>query len=119
MISQGVVEQILRLLAEGRLSQRKIARAVGVSRGTIGAIAKGHRPRVRSVEDRWGDWGQPLGPPRRCGGCGGMVFMPCLLCHVRRLKTGRSGEQPQAEIETNSAASPDTESRATYRLGCG
>jgi hypothetical protein len=86
MVSQGVVDEILRLLADGQLSQRKISRAVGVSRGTIGAIAKGHRPRIRTTEDRWGDPKRPLGPPRRCGGCGGLVYMPCLLCRVRKLK---------------------------------
>jgi hypothetical protein len=91
MISQGIVDQIVRLLADGRMSQRKIARAVGVSRGTIGAIAKGHRPRVRRAEDRWGEPIRPLGPPRRCGSCGGLVFMPCLLCRVRTLKGGESG----------------------------
>jgi hypothetical protein len=88
MVSQGVVDQILRLLAEGRLSQRKIARTVGVSRGTIGAIAKGHRPRIRRSVERWADPNRPLGPPRRCGGCGGLVVMPCLLCRVRELKAG-------------------------------
>lgn len=87
MVSQGVVDQILRLLAEGRLSQRKISRAVGVSRGTIGAIAKGHRPRIRTTEERWGDPNRSLGPPQRCGGCGGLVYMtPCLLCRVRTIK---------------------------------
>jgi hypothetical protein len=90
MVSQGVVDQILRLLADGHLSQRKIARSVGVSRGTIGAIAKGHRPRIRTTEDRWGDPNRPLGPPSRCGGCGGLVYMPCLLCHVRYLKAVES-----------------------------
>jgi len=86
MVSQGVVDQILRLLAEGRLSQRKISRVVGVSRGTIGAIAKGHRPRVRTTEERWGDPNRSLGPPKRCGGCGGLVYMPCLLCRTRNIQ---------------------------------
>ena len=86
MISQLAVEQIQRLLAERRLSQRKIARTVGVSRGTVGSIAKGHRPRIHRSEDALGDPCRPLGPPRRCRGCGGLVFMPCLLCRVRELK---------------------------------
>lgn len=93
MVSQGVVDQILHLLAEGRLSQRKISRMVGVSRGTIGAIAKGHRPRIRATEDRWGEPIRPLGPPRRCGGCGGMVYMPCLLCRVREIKAADCGSR--------------------------
>jgi hypothetical protein len=93
MISQGVVDQILRLLGEGHLSQRKIARTVGVSRGTIGAIAKGHRPRVRRSAERWADPDRPLGPPSRCGNCGGLVFMPCLLCRVRQLRAAELAER--------------------------
>jgi len=92
MVSQGVVDQILRLLAEGQLSQRKIALSVGVSRGTIGAIAKGHRPRIRTTEERFADPNRPLGPPRRCPGCGGLVYMPCLLCRVRELKASEHGQ---------------------------
>jgi len=101
MISQAIVDQILRLLADGRMSQRKIARAVGVSRGTIGAIAKGHRPRVRRVEDRWGRSIRPLGPPKRCRGCGGLVFMPCLLCRVRELKATKNSRELQTRETAN------------------
>ena len=41
MIEPQLVEQVERLLAEGKLSYRKISRFTGVSRGTIGAIALG------------------------------------------------------------------------------
>jgi hypothetical protein len=75
------------LLAEGNLSQRKIARLTGISRGTVGAIAAGKRPDYpssrRAAED---EPGEPAGPPRRCPGCGGMVYMPCRLCAARALK---------------------------------
>jgi hypothetical protein len=74
------------MLAEGELSQRKIAQRTGVSRGTVGAIALEKRP---DYEDRRqtvrGDFPPLSGAPQRCPACGGMVQMPCLACHVRRL----------------------------------
>ena len=46
MIEPQLVERVEQLLAEDKLSHRKIARITGVSRGTIGAIASGRR-RIR------------------------------------------------------------------------
>lgn len=90
MISSGTVDQIKRLLEEGDLSQREIARQVGVSRGTVNAIARGNRPdyeaRGRERED---DVVAPGGPPVRCPTCGGMVQMPCLACRVRAVRERR------------------------------
>ena len=43
MLALTVVQQIEQLLKEGQLSQRKIAARLGVSRGTVGAIADGRR----------------------------------------------------------------------------
>jgi len=87
MIPNWRVAEIRGMLLEGKLSQRRIAERAGVSRGTVSAIALGKRP---DREDRRqavpGDFVPPSGPLRRCPGCGGMVQMPCLLCHVRRLK---------------------------------
>jgi hypothetical protein len=97
MIATWRVTAIRRMLADGESSQRKIARQTGVSRGTVGAIALGRRP---DYEDRRqtdcggfapaGESPWPSRPPRRCPACGGMVQMPCLACHVRRLR--RLGE---------------------------
>ena len=39
MIATTVVDEVRRLLREGRLSQRSIALRIGVSRGTVNAIA--------------------------------------------------------------------------------
>jgi len=89
MVPAWRVAEIRRMLAQGEFSQRKIAEQTGVSRGTIGAIALGRRP---DYDDRRqavrGDFAAPAGPLRRCPGCGGMVLMPCLLCHVRALRVG-------------------------------
>ena len=44
MLAEAVVEQIRDLLAIGELSQRKIARRLGVSRGSVNAISQDRRP---------------------------------------------------------------------------
>ena len=85
MIARAIVEQIRQLLGEQGLSQRQIARHLGVSRGTVLAIAQGRRPNYAA--DNEGDkvFSPSMGPPRRCPGCGGMVTMQCLLCKIRGL----------------------------------
>lgn len=90
MIATTLADEIRELLDSAELSQRKIARRVGVSRGTVNAIALGKRPdySVRRVGPS-DDFIPPSGPPRRCPGCGGMVRMPCLGCHVRAIKGRR------------------------------
>jgi len=90
------VADIRRMLAQGELSHRKIAEQTGVSRGTVGAIALGRRPDRDDRRQTFpGDAAAPHGPPRRCPGCGGMVLMPCLLCHVRALRVGRKPHPPE------------------------
>jgi hypothetical protein len=87
MLAPHVVDEIRGLLREGHLSQRKIARKTGVSRGTVAAIASGRRPdygdRVPRRSDEAVEW---LGPLERCPGCGGMVSMPCRLCRARAVQ---------------------------------
>jgi hypothetical protein len=41
MIALVKVKEVERMLVEGKLSHRKIAKATGVSRATVGAIAAG------------------------------------------------------------------------------
>lgn len=83
MIPAGMVEEVRRLLAQGRLSQRQIARRTGVSRGTVAAIASGRRhtsgPRT-ALPAEAAPGGYPGGKPVRCPGCGALVQMPCLAC---------------------------------------
>ena len=89
MIALRVVDEVRRLLAEGKLSQRKVAKVLGISRGTVGVIASGRRPdyealrRARAEKEAT----PPAGLPRRCPGCGGMVAMPCIACST--LATGK------------------------------
>jgi transcriptional regulator with XRE-family HTH domain len=87
MIRQELVLEIERLLKETHHSQRKLARLTGVSRSTIATIAAGKRPDYSQREQqRLSDFDVPSGPPARCPRCGGRVFMPCRLCHVRNLQ---------------------------------
>jgi hypothetical protein len=84
MIATTVVDEIRRLLLQGGLSQRKIASQLGVSRGTVNAIALGKRsdfsaPRRRENEG----FVPPAGLHVRCNGCGCKVQMPCLACYIR------------------------------------
>jgi predicted XRE-type DNA-binding protein len=91
MIASDIVTEIRQMLAEGSLSQRAIAQRLGVSRGTVWAIAQGKRRDYPPGYLRNNNhFIHPAGRPIRCGGCGGLVQMPCLACHVRRIKTKKS-----------------------------
>ncbi len=84
MLPLATVQEISRLLAEGQLSQRKIAKKLGVSRGTVGAIASGRRGMFGKEPDN----DRPElccfeVPPERCNGCGALVYKPCVLCRTR------------------------------------
>ena len=87
MLSLAVIREACRLLDAGELSHRKIANQLGVSRGTIGALASGRRavygrePGTQGTALRCWDT-----PPERCRGCGATVFKPCLLCRAREYK---------------------------------
>ena len=87
MIAPFLVAQIRRLLAEEKLSQRKIALLVGVARNTVDAIASGkhHNPDAVGPDDD----GEPRELPQRCPQCGGLVYPPCRLCRMRRLSRFR------------------------------
>jgi hypothetical protein len=94
MIAEQIVTRVEQLLAEGNLSHRKIAREIGVSRGTIGAIASGRRniqPRPKwFLED---EPFVPDTPPKRCPQCGGMVYMPCRACRTREMLAVSAAKQ--------------------------
>lgn len=113
MIAPSVVDEIRRLLAEGKYSQRRIARIAGVSRGTVGAIASGKRrdyaTRARDLEPEG-----PTGPPRRCPGCGGLVYLPCRLCHVRKLVGEARIARPPSRGETSLELDLSGDHRARY-----
>jgi transcriptional regulator with XRE-family HTH domain len=99
MLAPSMVGEIRRLLADDKLSQRKIARRTGVSRGTVAAIAAGRRPdyeRLRAARQE--DALEPTGPLMRCPQCGGKVYLPCRLCHARKL-AAQSPKRPRPGFE--------------------
>ena len=82
MLDSHIVKRIKTLLTVKKWSLRKIVKLTGVSRSTVLAIAAKkwtEHPPLLSDEALLA----PLDPPERCPTCGGMVFMPCLLCRLR------------------------------------
>ena len=80
MIEARKILEVIRLLRERKHSQRIIARMMGISRGTVSAIARG---KIRR------DFTEPLGiepkgPWVRCPQCGGKTQMPCTVCHLKK-----------------------------------
>lgn len=91
MITTDIIDEVRRMLREGRLSQRKIAERTGVSRGTVNAVASGKRVDYSNRPTRKSDFTPPRGLPTRCPSCGGLVRMPCLVCYLRgRIKSERA-----------------------------
>jgi hypothetical protein len=89
MLALSVVAEIRRLAQEGKLSQRKIAARLGVSRGIVSAIASGRRPLFgKTPAAEHSDDGPGL-IPRRCPACGFLVTMPCLVCRTRGYRQSR------------------------------
>jgi len=86
MLPVAKVQEVQRLLAETELSFRKIARAAGVSRATVAAIASGKRPDYEARRRERELACQPPGPVVRCPGCGYRVYSPCIACRVRSMR---------------------------------
>jgi hypothetical protein len=88
-IDREVANEVKRLLAAGRLSQRKIARQVGISRGTVEKIASGRWQPKRE----WMRLQVPTGPAVRCQECGAMAQMPCMACQLRAIQKKARGQR--------------------------
>ncbi len=83
MLPTSLVHEIDRLLKEGALSHRKIATRLGVSRGTISAIANGRRGLHGMDPDAKRSARIPTSAPTRCPHCGYRVYLPCRICRAR------------------------------------
>ena len=89
-----IVQAVLRLLARGKLSQRKIAHRLGLSHGSVQAIAAGKWCPPKLVMERHG----PPVKNGRCTGCGGKLAdpeLPCTLCVTRRVPRFVGAMQPE------------------------
>jgi len=116
MIATTLVDEIRRLLQEGQLSQRKIAARMGVSRGTVNAIAQGKRTdRIPRWQKDGGDFTPPAGLYVRCPTCGGMVQMPCLLCYLRAKANQSTAASKPSPFQANSARIGTVKRAATSR----
>ena len=111
MLAPSMVKEICRLLAEGNFSQRQIARLTGVSRGTIGAIASGKRPDYELRSRTEDEFERLAGPPRRCPTCGGMVYMPCRLCALRKQLASKKKKRRQLDPLPNPPPDPPLDPR--------
>lgn len=90
MLPTALIHEIDRLLKQGELSHRKIAARLGVSRGTVSAIAAGRRGLYgKDTPDENSHAHSPSSPPTRCPRCGYRIHPPCLICEARHHKNGR------------------------------
>ncbi len=88
MLRKEKVQEIKRLLDRGQLSQRAIARKLGVARGTVNAIALGRRG--LHGRETGGDRVEEL-PKGLCIKCGFVGYMPCVVCQARSYQDRHSG----------------------------
>jgi hypothetical protein len=85
MLSTALIQEIDRLLQGGKLSRRKIAAKLGVSRATVSAIADGRRALCgKHARNESARPLTPTAPPIRCRRCGHRVYPPCLICEARK-----------------------------------
>jgi len=89
MLPTALVKEISRLLKEGELSHRQIARHLGVGRGTINAIATGRRELHGKEPIKRQLTRGALSRPIRCPRCGFRVYMPCRICRMRQYRDGQ------------------------------
>ncbi len=90
MISRQDEGKVKRLLSKTTLSQRSIARVVGLTRYKVGRIARGEYDSENESESI--SVVTEKGSYRQCPICRAKVLMPCLACRVREIK--RNGSVP-------------------------
>jgi len=112
MLPDETIAEIRRLLAEGNLSHRKIARRMGVSRGTVHTVAVGRPRRIAPPRDERQPVDRHSGPPKRCPECGGLVYLPCQLCKARRIRDDAPAGASDAPVD---AADVDLDLQLTGR----
>lgn len=99
MLPTTLVHEIDRLLKEGSLSHRKIATRLGVSRGTISAIANGRRGLHGMDPNANRTARSPTSAPTRCPHCGYRVYLPCLICGARQHRQKQAIQRKAAPFD--------------------
>lgn len=100
VISPARERAVGRLLRLG-VRQRTIARRIGISRGTVNAIALGHRRPDKSQHAAMRRPACEEVPPRpgsRCPVCGIEGPVPCVACAAREQKRRRGPAQRRREM---------------------
>jgi len=114
MLTAALVQEVDRLLRDGELSQRQIAARLGISRGTISAIANGHR-NLHGRETRTAISPiTPTAPPTRCPHCGYRVYIPCKICRTRAHRLHHHLLQILAAEHLKTAAHPNRAAPRVY-----
>jgi hypothetical protein len=109
MLALSTVHEIDRLLNEGKLSQRQIAQRLGVSRGSVGAIASGQRPLVGKTDPSPGLPAiKSRELPQRCPACGYRIYVPCQICAARSYRAAK-----RRKLMSKPAPAPGTEPDAS------
>jgi hypothetical protein len=104
MLALSTVQEIDRLLAEGKLSHRRIAARLGVSRASVAAIANGKRGlhgRKAPVPGPQATSAAALAA--RCPSCGYLVYLPCLVCAARAYQYLCRRQQTNSGFEANAS----------------
>jgi hypothetical protein len=89
--------------------QRWVARRVGISRGTVNAIALGRRAEdasQRAARQREARQQAPLTMEIHCKQCGGCGAVPCPICAARQQRAKRTAAQRRAEVVAVAACPP-------------
>ncbi len=86
MLKEPKIAQIIELYEQG-ISQRKIAKRVGVARESVRKILNRSRNHLEfGLELDSLPIAYPSNQTERCNHCGALVFLPCLACTIRNLK---------------------------------
>lgn len=83
MISEAKIIIAKQLILQGQLSQRRIARETGLSRGTIHALVAGKR-NIKKRKPQFLIEHKKKSPYVRCPECGSRVRIPCVFCTIRK-----------------------------------